>query len=130
MAIFTRTNGDASGVVNVDVGVHGAGIGAIVSTGIGKHPTAFKISTGVDLRGETGPGGAVETILRVVGVQSSLLAYQVENTSAGQVSVLVEATGFTDATLAAAIDALGSVGAGPVDLGNTTVSSTGGLKLA
>ena len=30
MAIFTRTNGDANGVVHVDTGAHGGGIGGIV----------------------------------------------------------------------------------------------------
>lgn len=130
MAIFTRTSGDAKGVVNVDVGTHGAGIGAIVATGIGKHPTAFNIVAGVDLRGETGTGGAVEAILRALTVQSSILAYQVENDTSGQVSVLVEATSFDAAGLQAAIRALGSIGAGPVSMAGATVSTAGGMKLA
>lgn len=130
MAIFTRTSGDAKGVVNVDTGTHGGGIGAIVATGIGKHPTAFHIGTAVDLRGETGTGGAVEAILRTLAVQSSLLAYQVENDATGQISVLVEATSYDAASLAAAIHAIGSTGAGPVDLSATTVTTAGGFKLA
>jgi len=129
MAIFTRTNGDANGVVNVDVSAHGSGIGTIISTGIGKHPTLFKLDTGtVDLRGETGVGGAVEVILRTIATQSTIIAYQVENDNSGELRVLVEATGWTDAGLQAAVRALGSVGAGPVSLTSLTVTSTGGLK--
>lgn len=130
MAIFTRTNGDAAGVVNVDVGTHGAGIGGIVSTGIARRPTAYNIVANVDLRSETVTGGAVEAIFRVVTQKASMLAYQVENDTSGQVSVLVEGSGWTDSDLQAALVALGSVGAGPVSLAGTTVVSTGGLKLA
>ena len=127
MAIFTRTSGDAKGVVHVDTAVHGGGIGSIVSTGIGKHPTMFKIDAGsVDLRGETGTGGAVEAILRLIATQSTLIAYQVENDNSGEVRVLVEATGFDASGLQTAIRGMGaSVGAGPVDLTGTTVAIVG-----
>ena len=127
MAIFTRTSGDAKGVVHVDTGVHGDGIGAIVSTGIGKRPSIFKIDAGtVDLRGETGTGGAVETVLRLISSQSTLIAYQVENDNSGEVRVMVEATGFDAAGLQAAVRALGAaVGAGPVDLTATSVTLVG-----
>jgi len=130
MAIVTRVHGDAAGVVNVDVGTHGAGIGGIVATGISRRPTAYKIVANVDLTGETVTGGAVEAIFRVVAQKSSMLAYQVENDTTGQVSVLVEGSGWTDADLQTAVRALGSSGVGPVSLAGTTVASTGGLKLA
>lgn len=131
MAIVTRVHGDAAGVVNVDVGTHGEGIGGIVATGISRRPTAYKIVANVDLRGETVTGGAVEAIFRVVAQKSSMLAYQVEDATGGQVSVLVEGSGWSDADLQTAVRALGaSVGVGPVSLAGTTVSSTGGLKLA
>lgn len=127
MAVFTRTSGDAKGVVHVDTGVAGGGIGTIISTGIGKRPSIFKIDTGtVDIRGETGVGGAVEAMLKVVAVQSTIIAYQVENDNSGEMRVMVEATGYDAAGLQTAIRALGaSVGAGPVDLTSTTVAAVG-----
>lgn len=133
MAIFTRTAGDAKGVVHVDTSradVVGGGIGTIISTGIGKRPTMFLVDTGtVDLRGEMGVGGAVETMLRTVALKATIIAYQVQNDNSGEMRVLVEATGWADdAELQAAIRALGSVGAGPANLGAATVSSAGGLK--
>jgi len=130
MAIFTRTSGDARGVVHVDTGTAGGGIGSIISTGIGKRPTMFLVDTGtVDIRGEMGVGGAVETMLRTIALKATVIAYQVQNDNSGEMRVLVEATGWADdAELQAAIRGLGSVGAGPVNLGSTTVSSTGGLK--
>lgn len=120
MAIFTRTNGDANGVVHVDTGAHGGGIGAIVSTGIGKRPTMFRVDSDADLRGETGVGGKVETIIRVIAIKATVIAYQVENNASGKVHVLVEATGWADDTeLRVAItDAIG---------GTNTVSSAGGF---
>jgi hypothetical protein len=121
MAIFTRTNGDAKGVVNVDVGTHGSGVGQIIATGIGKHPTAFKITSDYDLRGGMSVGGQVETMLRVISTRSTIIAYQVENDDSGQVSVLVEATSFDAASLQSALS----------DAGLTTVVTTsGGMKFA
>lgn len=124
MAIFTRTNGDANGVVNVDTGVHGAGVGTLISTGIGKHISIFKLDTGsVDLSGQTDVGGAVEAILRTVAVQSTIVAYQVENDNSGEMRVVVEATGFDAAGLQAAVRALGTVNG--ANLGSTTAAAVG-----
>lgn len=124
MAIFTRTNGDANGVVNVDTGVSGGGIGGIISTGIGKHISIFKLDTGtVDISGQTGVGGAVEAVLRTVAVQSTIVAYQVENDNSGEMRVVVEATGFDAAGLQAAVRALGTVNG--ANLGSTTVTAVG-----
>ena len=124
MAIFTRTNGDANGVVHVDTGVHGGGIGGIVSTGIGKHPSMYKLDTGtVDLRGQTGVGGAVETMLRVIATQATVIAYQVENDNSGEVRVLVEATGWATSDLQTAVRDLGTVNG--ADLSSTAVTSVG-----
>lgn len=124
MAIFTRTSGDAKGVVHVDTAVSGGGIGTIISTGIGKRPTIFLLDTGsVDLRGQTGVGGAVEAMLRAVAVQSSLIAYQVENDDSGEVRVMVEATGYDAASLQAAVRALGTVNG--ANLGSTTAAVVG-----
>jgi hypothetical protein len=124
MAIFTRTNGDANGVVHVDTGVHGNGIGAIVSTGIGKRPTMYKLDTGtVDLRGQTGVGGAVEAMLRLVATQATVIAYQVENDNSGEVRILVEATGWVTADLQTALQGLGTVNG--ADLSSTAATSVG-----
>lgn len=123
MAIFTRTSGDAKGVVHVDTAAAGGGIGTIISTGIGKRPTLFLVDTNVDLRGETGVGGAVEAMLRVVAVQSTIIAYQVEDDNSGEVRVMVEATGYDAAGLQAAVRALGTVGG--ANLGSTTVAQVG-----
>ena len=124
MAIFTRTNGDANGVVNVDTAVHGAGVGTLISTGIGKHISIFKLDTGtVDISAQSGVGGAVETILRTVATQSTIVAYQVEGDDSGEVRVVVEATGFDAAGLQAAVRALGTVNG--ASLASTTVTAVG-----
>ena len=124
MAIFTRVNGDANGVVNVDVAAHGGGIGSIVSTGVGKHISIFKLDTGtVDISGQTGVGGAVEAVLRTVATQSTVIAYQVENDNSGEMRVVVEATGFDAAGLQAAVRALGTVNG--ASLASTTVTAVG-----
>ena len=133
MAIVKRYTGDSQGLVNVDRSRADAGPAQVISTGIGKHPTFYKIE-GADLSAELGVGGAVEAILRVLQVQATTIAYQVDAT---QLSVCVEATGWVDdAALAAAIHALGNRAADsaiPVtayDFTAVTVSSAGGMKLA
>lgn len=124
MAIFTRTNGDAYGVVNVDSGTRGAGVGTLISTGIGKHISIFKLDTGtVDISGQSGVGGAVEAILRTVATQSTVVAYQVEDDSSGEMRVVVEATGFDAAGLQAAVRALGTVNG--ASLSSTSVTAVG-----
>lgn len=133
MAIQKRYNGDSQGVVNVDRSRGDAPAAKIISTGIGKHPTAFKI-VGADFTGEMGVGGAVETILRKIQVAATTIAYQVDTV---QLSVLVEATGWSsDAELQAAIVAIGNRAADatiPVDAYDftaVTVDSTAGIKFA
>lgn len=155
MAIVTRYHGDGEGVVNVDIGDHSITSNAkIISTGIGKHPTAFKlVGDGLFADSTTTPGidqmtvgGAVETILRVFEVAGTPLAYQVDyanvSLATGQISLLVESTGWgsnvatQDANLQAAIQALGNRVASatpPVtayNFANVVVTSTGGMKFA
>jgi hypothetical protein len=133
MAIVKRYNGDSQGLVNVDRSRADAPAAKVISTGIGKHPTAYKI-VGADFTGEMGVGGAVEAILRTIQVAGTTIAYQVDTV---QLSVLCEATGWADdAHLQAAIVALGNRAADanvPVsayDFTAVTVSSTGGIRLA
>jgi len=124
MAIFTRSNGDAQGVVNVDVGTAGTGIGTIISTGIGKHPTMYLIDTGsATLVGKLGANSAVEAILRTVTQIATVIAYQVENDGSGEMRVLVESTGWTGSDLQTAIQALATVDS--CNLSSTTVSVVG-----
>lgn len=137
MAVFTRTNGDAAGVNNVGTGRAFANA-SIINTGIAAPIAAYKILGGTNgnLAAELTVGGAVETILRIVSGNATVLAYQVD--TAQQLSVIVERSGWaSDSALQTAIrtttagDGSGNIGAtGNTWVGAATVSSTGGLKLA
>jgi len=146
MAIMTRYNGDSQGVVNVDRSRNDAGPAQIISTGIGKHITAIKINGGATFVGQMSVGGAVETILRVLQVKATVIAYQVD---VAQLSVIVEATGWgttnpatgavtvtADADLQAALVAIGNraldatIPVTAYDFTALVVSSAGGIKLA
>ena len=87
MAIQTRYAGDANGINNVDAKYDGT-LGTIIATGLTKNPTALKITGfGTFTAAESATGGAVETILRLIGVNATLLAYQVNQSI---ISVAVE----------------------------------------
>jgi len=129
MAIVKRINGDAAGVVNVDLSLGGntfASNAIIISTGIGKHPFAYKITgdsfTSPDqigngvVSGGTVVNGAVETVLRVFGIAGTILAYQVDGT---QISLLAESSGWGNATVTGAAALQVAV----VALGNRTVDT-------
>ena len=90
MAIQKRYNGDSQGVVNVDRSRADAGAAQIISNGIGKHISAFKI-VGADFTNELGVGGAVEAIIRAFQVKGTTLAYQIDTT---QISLIAEASGW------------------------------------
>ena len=90
MAIQTRYVGDANGVPNIDSNI--GFIGNIVATGLTKAPIALKIlATGMGVSTEMVTGGAIETILRAIAVDSTVTMYQVDSTN--QLSVLLEASG-------------------------------------
>lgn len=145
----TRTHGDANGVVVMDIGIAGAtSVGIPIVTGIGKEVNLFKIlvknntPAAVDIRGELVTGATVEAILKVVAQLVTVLMYQVENDTSGQISILVEQKdawsdtgttndyGFTIPSLQAAIRALGAtVGVNSIDVRGTTVLNEG-FKLA
>jgi len=93
MAIQTRYVGDAQGINNVDIGL--GTLGNIVATGLTKNPIAFKVTGGnLGVTGELVTGGAVETILRAIEIDSTITMYQLDTgATGGNLSVLLEATG-------------------------------------
>ena len=147
MAIgVTRVSGDSQLVVNVGDGYTRNANAQVINTGIASPITAFKITTlGItanlanELKGPSGAGvtGAVDTLLKVVSANASVLAYQVDAVGAtAQLSVIVERSGWdSDTRLQTAIRALavstGNIGAyGNVFPTLATVTSTGGIKIA
>jgi hypothetical protein len=142
MAVFTRINGDAGGVMNSDQGRTFANA-TIINTGIAAPLTAYKIAGilpsgggAANLAAEQTTGGAVESLLRIISGNATVLAYQTD--TGAQLSVLVERSGWaSDTALQNAIrqttagDGAGNIGAtGNTWVGVATVSSTGGIKLA
>ena len=135
MAIFTRINGDAAQARNVDAGRQFANA-AIINTGIAAPLTAYKVVlTNGNLAAELTTGGAVESILRAVEGNATVLAYQVDSNF--ELSVLTERSGWSDAALLTAIQTLNAGSAGNIGAtgncwvgGGVTVASTGGIKLA
>jgi hypothetical protein len=130
MAIFTRRAGDANGVNNFDSGR--GFLGNIVATGTTKSPTAIKVALAnsqVFAATDLVTGGAVETILRTIAVDSTIIMYQADT---DRLSVLCEAIGSNVTTIATRIQALGNVGttsniyAGP----GVGVTSSTGFKIA
>jgi len=132
MAEVTRVNGDVLSGVNQNTAV-----GELVSFN-GSQPVAFGIvvtngsGEAVDIRTEGQVGEAIEAVLFALLTRATIIYYQVENDTSGQISVMLEANGggFTAATAQTAIRALGTaVGANSVDVSGTVVTDTG-LKLA
>ena len=149
MAIgVTRVSGDSQLVVNVGDGYTRNANAQIINTGIASPITAFKITTlGItanlanELKGPSGAGvtGAVDTLLKVVSSNASVLAYQVDASgSTAQLSVIVERSGWdSDTSLQSVIRALGPVGSagnigayGNVCPSAAAVTSSGGIKFA
>jgi len=129
MAIQTRYAGDAQGINNVDAKTDGT-LATIIATGLTKNPTALKINgLGTFSAAESATGGPVETILRSIAVDSTIVMYQVDAT---QLSILVEATGSDAATIQTRIRALGgNIGlAANIYAPTASVSSANGFKLA
>ena len=130
MADFYRSNGTSGSK------------GTFVSL-IGKTPKAFGIRLsgtavgGTDLTTELGPEGAWQGVLKAISSNATVLAYQIENTATGNVSVLLEGGDFLSATNLQSIIRTGGNGAGGygnaavglADCGLTLVTDTG-FKLA
>ena len=136
MAIQTRVEGTSQAVKNVGTATTNANA-VIIATGIAGPITAYKITTlGVtaNLAAELGTGGAVETMLRTMSSNCTILAYQVDtDVSTSQLSVITERASETAADLQIRIRALhaSNIGAASTVTGHTAVVSTvGGIKLA
>jgi len=126
MAVFTRVNGDAGGVVNVDAGRNLAN-GVVINTGIAAPLTGYKITASANLSNDLVTGGAVETVLRTLSGNATVLAYQIDGT---KLSVLVERSGWVSDTVAqASLAALGNVGVASA-ITITATTSAGGIGLA
>jgi hypothetical protein len=149
MATVTKANGDSQVVVNVGDSLTRNANAITINTGISSPIKAYKITTlgtvanlANELKGPSGAGltGAVDTLLRTITSNATVLAYQVDvNASTAQLSVIVERSGWgSDADLQAAIRVLshdGTAGANIGAYGNVfpalaTVSSTSGIKIA
>ena len=136
-----KVHGNSAGVNNVDAGQFFANA-KIINTGIAAPISAIKVTTlgvtanlAAELGEPSGAGlvGAVETLIKTISTNASVLAYQVDSQgSSAQLSVLVERSSWTDADLQVAVRALGgNIGAyGNVFPALAAVSSTGGIKLA
>lgn len=138
MAVFTRINGDAAGVVNVDAGRSFANA-AVINTGIAAPLSFYKFTfPNGNLAAELTTGGAVESILRWFEGNATILAYQVD--SPAQISVVAERSGWvSDSALTTFINSQatlvnsGNIGAtGNVWAlgGGFAASSSEGFKLA
>jgi hypothetical protein len=145
MAEFTRVNGTAFGVVNVDRGTAGSGdvsVAELVQLH-GRSLAFFAVvikntsNSAVDISNEMDALEAVEAVLRtaqggdVGGLHyaAGIVAYQVE-AAGGQISLCLEGGNWTASALQTAVRALGTaVGANSIDVSGTTVTNVG-FKLA
>jgi hypothetical protein len=139
MATFTRINGDAQVVLNsgLDNQVRNANA-VLINTGIAAPLQAYKIQfVSGNLAAELTTGGAVETVLRMVEGNATVLAYQVDTTAnlAPVMTILTERSGWGTSTLPGdqaltnILTQAGNIGlATPVTIAQ--VSSAVGLKIA
>lgn len=130
MAHITRTNGNVFSGVNVNTD-----LGSLVAIG-GVQPACYAIllkdvsanATNVDAEGDAGE--SLEIVLRTVLEKGIISYYQIETGTPWQISVMVERSAWTAATLQTAIRALGTtVGSNSVDVSGSTVTDVG-FKLA
>ena len=140
MASFTRSNGDAQPVMHMDVD-NGHPSGALTadalvnSAGPALGFFALVVENGsnqaIDLQNELDAGEGVEAILREIQQTATVAVYQVEDTTAGQISLAVYPQGaYTATTLTQAIVGLGSsVGSNTIDVSGSQATDVG-FKLA
>ena len=140
MAEFTRTHGNAQQVFHIDTN-NGALGNADLSESApvnlqGPKLDFFKIivengsNSARDLQSEVGTGEAVEAILENIQQTATVAIYQVEDSSAGQISVALYPTGaYTASTLQTSIRTLTAAGSNSVDCSGSDVTDSG-FKLA
>ena len=140
MAVFNRLNGDVQNVQNVGGDTTKNANSKIISTGIAGPLNVYNIEIVGNLAAELGaPNGsgvpsAVDTLLKVISSNASVLAYQVNpantGTAAGalgaSMTVLVERSGWTsNAAIQTVIRTLGNIGSvGAVTATNAEVVDT------
>ena len=132
MAVQTRYAGDAKGVFNVDAAVDGT-LATIIATGLTKNPLALRVALGNSQTfdaAESATGGSVETILRTIAQDSTIVMYQVDSAA---LSVLLEACGSNASTIQTRVQSIGGNIGAAANIwagGGVTVSSAVGFKLA
>lgn len=142
-----KVHGNSAGLNNLENGQSFANA-VIINTGIAPPIQAYKITTlgatanlAAELGEPSGAGlvGAVETLIKTISTNASILAYQVDsNGSTAQLSVITERSGWTAADMQTVIRTLshnGTPGANIGAYGNVfpalaTVSTTSGIKIA
>ena len=149
MADVTRVHGDPLGVVAVDASkgdtdADGVLDATLTVANVGRQCAWMAIivkngsAEAVDLQAEVDTGDSVEAILKAIQASEvsstqyggEILAYQVEDDTTGQISVMVAGSNWTASTMQTAIQALGTtVGNNSVDVSGSTVTDTG-MKLA
>jgi hypothetical protein len=139
MALFTRTHGNAQQVFHVDTN-NGSLSGALAESApvnlAGPKLGFFGIiventsNAAQDLQAEVGTGLAVEAILQTIQTKSTVAVYQVEDASAGQISVALYPTeAYTAATLQTQVRTLTAAGTNDIDCSGSDVTDVG-MKLA
>ena len=140
MASFTRSNGNAQQVMHMDTD-NGAKSGVLTADALvnsaGPALDFFGLvvenvsNQAIDLQNELDAGEAVEAILREIQQTATVAVYQVEDTTAGQISLAIYPQGaYTSTTLTQAVIGLGTtVGANDVDVSGSQATDVG-FKLA
>jgi hypothetical protein len=135
MALITRVNGDARSVFNTGSATRSDANAQLIATGVAGPLTTFRVECAGNLAAQLGAGGAVETILNVISGNATVLAYQVDGTTAAgglgaQVSILVERSGWASNVSAQAVLRLQGTVNG-IALGSALVEGTAvGFNLA
>ena len=149
MADVTRVHGDPLGVVNVDLSqgdtdADGVLDATLTVANVGRTCVWMALivangsGTAQDLQAEVDTGDSVEKIIQTIqsatvsstNYGGEVLAYQVEDDSTGQISVMVAGSNWTASAMQTAVRALGtSVGNNTIDVSGSTVTDVG-LKLA
>lgn len=128
MALVTRYNGDARTVFNTGSATRSDANAQLSATGIAGPLSTFRVECGGNLAAQLGTGGAVEAVLNAISSNATVLAYQVDGTTAAgalgaQISILVERSGWTsNAAAQSVVQALGTVNG--IALGSALVEGT------